>query len=136
MWVEKIMGLALFRDSRMKAVMVRVVMMSRPLVGSSKMMTGGSWTRVRAIEVFCFMPVESLSQRRSRKLFMSKRVKMSSTRFFRVASSKPLRRPKYSTISWAVRRGGGGGGGGREPAMGRAFLGWWQVVGAAAGGSA
>jgi len=52
------------------------------VVGSSKIMTGGSWTRVRAMEVFCFMPVESLSQRRSRNSFMSRRLKMSSTRFF------------------------------------------------------
>src|SRR6266478_4396518 len=84
MWVEKMTVLPLSRHSRMKAVMVRAVMMSRPLVGSSKIMTGGSWTRVRAMEVFCFMPVESLSQRRSRKPFISRRLKMLSTRFFGV----------------------------------------------------
>src|SRR5216684_2390169 len=56
-------------------------------------------------EVFDFMPVESLSQRRSRNPFMSRRSKMSSMRFFRVGSSKPFRRPKYSTISCEVRRG-------------------------------
>src|SRR6266852_5043646 len=71
----------------------------RPRVGSSKIITGGSWTKVRAMEVFCFMPVESLSQRRSRKPFMSRRLKISSRRFLRVASSRPFRRPKYSTIS-------------------------------------
>src|SRR6267142_2724399 len=42
MWVEKMTVLPLSRHSRMKAVMVRAVMMSRPLVGSSKIMTGGS----------------------------------------------------------------------------------------------
>src|SRR5215472_3531133 len=62
-------------------------------------------TSVRAMEVFCFMPVESLSHRRSRKPSISRRLKMSSMRFLSVGSSRPFRRPKYSTSSWAVRRG-------------------------------
>ena len=45
-------------------------------VGSSKIITEGSWTRVRAMETFCFIPVESLSQRRSRKSFISRRSKI------------------------------------------------------------
>ena len=85
--------------------MVRAAMMSNPSVGSSKIITGGSCTSVRAIEVFCFMPVDSLSHRRSRKESMSSRAKISSMRRFSVASSRPFRRPKYSTISWAVSRG-------------------------------
>ncbi len=36
-------------------------------MGSSKIITGGSCTSVRAMETFCFMPVERLSQRRSGK---------------------------------------------------------------------
>ena len=36
-----------------------------PVVGSSKIITGGSWTTARAIATFCFMPVEKLSARRS-----------------------------------------------------------------------
>src|SRR5256885_1462691 len=95
MCVEKMTVLPLLRHSWMKAVMVRAVMTSRPLVGSSKIMTGGSWTRVRAMEVFCFMPVESLSQRRSRKPFISRRLKMLSTRFL---SWKRLDRPRASII--------------------------------------
>src|ERR1039458_8048477 len=45
--------------------MVRAVITSSPSVGSSKIITGGSWTSVRAIDTFCFIPLESLSQRRS-----------------------------------------------------------------------
>src|SRR5580700_10465359 len=36
-------GLSIVTASRMKAVIVRADMMSRPLVGSSKIITGGSW---------------------------------------------------------------------------------------------
>src|SRR2546421_12705059 len=122
MCVEKMTVLPLLRHSWMKAVMVRAVMTSRPLVGSSKIMTGGSWTRVRAMEVFCFMPVESLSQRRSRKAFMSRRLKMSSMRLLRVASSRPLRRAEDLTRFLAVGGGEGGGGGVKERHAGGEFF--------------
>src|SRR5262245_30637522 len=48
----------------MNFVMVRAVMTSSPVVGSSKIITRGSCTIDRAIETRCFWPVESLSQRR------------------------------------------------------------------------
>src|SRR2546426_848763 len=64
MCVEKMTVLPCWRHSRMKLTMVRAVMMSRPSVGSSKIITGGSGTKVRAKETFCFIAVESFSQRR------------------------------------------------------------------------
>ena len=103
--VEKITVLPRSRHSRMNSIIVRAVMMSSPNVGSSKIITAGSCISVRAIEVFCFMPVESLSHRRSRKSFMSSRPKISSIRFSNVVESKPFSFPKYSTISCAVSRG-------------------------------
>src|SRR5262252_8434384 len=57
------------------------------------------------MEVFCFIPVESLPQRRSRKPFISRRSNISSILFFNVAELRPFSCPKYSTISYAVRRG-------------------------------
>ena len=70
--------------------MVRAAITSRPTVGSSKIMTEGSCTSVRAMETFCFIPVESLSQRRSRKSFISSRVKIASMRRRRVAFIEPV----------------------------------------------
>ena len=48
------------RHSRMKSDDGRAALMtSSPEVGSSKIITGGSWISVRAMETRCFMPVES-----------------------------------------------------------------------------
>ena len=41
----------------------RAVITSSVAVGSSKIITCGSFTMVRAMETFCFWPLESLSQR-------------------------------------------------------------------------
>src|SRR5437879_10371881 len=64
--VEKTTVLPLSLHSRMKATMVLALMTSSPEVGSSKIITGGSFTSVRAMETRCFIPVERSSQRRSR----------------------------------------------------------------------
>jgi len=64
----------------MNSIIVRAAITSSPTVGSSKIITEGSWTRVRAMETFCFMPVDKASQRRSRKSFISRRPKMASMR--------------------------------------------------------
>ena len=47
--------------------MVLATRISSPRVGSSRMRTGGSCRTARAIETFCFMPVDSFSQRTSAK---------------------------------------------------------------------
>ena len=65
-WVENTTVFPRSRHSLMKRTTVRAAMTSRPLVGSSKNITGGSWSTARAIETRCFWPVESLSQRLSR----------------------------------------------------------------------
>ena len=58
------------RHWRMNWMIARAAMTSRPEVASSKTTTSGSWMIVRAIETFCFMPVESLPTRRSAKASM------------------------------------------------------------------
>ena len=54
----------------------RATSTSRPAVASSKISTGGSWTRARAIETFCFMPVDIFAPSTSRISFICSRVKM------------------------------------------------------------
>ena len=49
---------------------------------------------VRAMETFCFSPVESFSKRRSRMSSMSSEAKIASVRRRMVSSSSPVRRPK------------------------------------------
>ena len=83
---------------------LRATSTSRPVVGSSKISTGGSWMIVRAIETFCFIPVDILPPTTSRKSFICSSVKTRSIRPPSSASERPYRRPKNSTISHAVMR--------------------------------
>ena len=63
MWVENRIALPSSRSSWIAFCRSSAFSTSRPTVGSSKMSTGGSWTTVRAIDTFCFMPLESFSIR-------------------------------------------------------------------------
>ena len=65
MWVEKRTHLPARANDWTASSTVRVTMGSRPVVGSSRISTGGSWTTARASETRCFMPVESRSFARS-----------------------------------------------------------------------
>ena len=58
MCVDRSTVLPCARSSSKKSVTVLAVSTSRPLVGSSKMMTEGSCTTDTAKETFCFMPVD------------------------------------------------------------------------------
>ena len=68
--VEKTMRLPGSRSSAICRSTTRCTRTSRPEVGSSKISTGGSWTIVRAIETFCFIPVDIFEPRTSRKSFI------------------------------------------------------------------
>ena len=70
------------------------VMRSRPAVGSSKIRICGVVTSARMMTVFCFMPEEKSSVRRSAKSFIRKSANTLS-RFREIsASSRSLSRPK------------------------------------------
>ena len=66
-WVEKTIVFPWSRSSAIFWRTTRATRTSSPEVGSSKIRTGGSWTIVRAIETFCFIPVDIFEQRTSRK---------------------------------------------------------------------
>ena len=51
------------RSSRIFCKTTRWTRTSSPEVGSSKIKTGGSWTIVRAIDTFCFIPVDIFEPR-------------------------------------------------------------------------
>src|SRR6185312_8420142 len=104
MCVENSTHLPCSRSSATVLSKARATSTSKPEVASSKISTGGSWTKARAIETFCFMPVDILAPKRSRISFICKRWKRCSIRPLSVSSSRPCRRPKYSTISQAVMR--------------------------------
>ena len=104
MWVEKMMHLPTSRQRSMNCNIVLAMRISSPSVGSSKITTGGSWTIDRAIATFCFMPVDSFSQRMSANSSMSKSARSSSTRAFSRSPASPWSRPKYSSVSRAVSR--------------------------------
>jgi hypothetical protein len=80
MWVEKRTVLPSARHWRINWMIARAAMTSRPEVASSKTMTSGSWMIVRAIEIFCCMPVESLPTRRSAKASMPSEANRASRR--------------------------------------------------------
>src|SRR5258706_2158068 len=66
-WLEKRTHLPASRSLRTTSRRLRVVMTSRPLVGSSSRTLGGSCTRARAIATFILSPCEKPSVRRSRR---------------------------------------------------------------------
>jgi hypothetical protein len=72
-WLEKRTHLPASRSRRITSRSLRVVITSRPLVGSSSMTLGGSCTSVRAMATFIFSPCEKPSVRRSRSSPMSRR---------------------------------------------------------------
>ena len=73
-------------------------------MASSKINTGGSWTMARAMETFCFMPVDIFAPSRSPRSSIFSRVKICSILGRSVSSGSPWSRPKYSTISQPVMR--------------------------------
>ena len=79
-WVENTIVLPRSRSSRIFWRTTRATSTSSPDVGSSKIKTGGSWTMVRAIDTFCFMPVDILAPSTSRKSFILSQSKMTSIR--------------------------------------------------------
>ena len=68
---------------------MRAVSTSKPLVGSSKMMTSGSCTSDITRLSFCFMPVLRLATFTSANLSMPKRLNMRSLRTAVVLGSTP-----------------------------------------------
>ncbi len=66
MCVENTTHLPCSRSSATVFSSARATSTSSPEVASSKISTGGSWTRARAMETFCFMPVDILAPSRSR----------------------------------------------------------------------
>ena len=58
MCVENMMHLPWSRSSAIASNSARATSTSRPVVASSKISTGGSCTIARAIDTFCFMPVD------------------------------------------------------------------------------
>ena len=79
-WVEKTIVLPWSRSSAIFCRTTRATRTSSPEVGSSKIRTGGSWTIVRAIETFCFIPVDIFEPRMSRKSFIWSQSKIVSIR--------------------------------------------------------
>ncbi len=79
----------------MDSSMVRAVGTSRPEVGSSRIRIGGSCSMVRAMAVFCFMPVESLSVRDvGEAIHIEQRNQFCNALAQAVRASIPFRRPK------------------------------------------
>ncbi len=105
MWVEKRIVFPSSRSSRMIRCISRAFITSSPTVGSSKISTGGSWATVRAIDTFCFIPVESFSTRASSYSPIPKRSTRASTLRGTRSAGWPLMRAKKSRVSRAVRRG-------------------------------
>ena len=88
-WVENTMVLPRSRSSRIFWRTTRATRTSSPEVGSSKIKTGGSWMIVRAIETFCFIPVDIFEPSTSRKSFIRSQSKTASMR----PASRSRRRP-------------------------------------------
>jgi hypothetical protein len=82
------------RRSSTNSTIAPAARMSRPVVGSSRIRTGGSCSTARAIETFCFWPVESPSVRPSAKGCMSKARTSSSMRASRASPPMPCSSPK------------------------------------------
>ena len=66
MCVEKMMHFPWSRSDAIALSTARATSTSSPVVGSSKIRTGGLWMIVRAIETFCFMPVDIFEPSTSR----------------------------------------------------------------------
>src|SRR3989449_1477106 len=78
---------------------------SRPVVGSSKMYSCGSWTIDCASLIFCFMPVEYSAILRYRSSSTPTNWRTSWERLIAVPRSSPLIRPMYETRPTPVMSG-------------------------------
>src|SRR3989442_9911532 len=78
---------------------------SRPVVGSSKMYSCGSWTIDCASLIFCFMPVEYSAILRYRSSSTPTNWRTSWERLIAVSRSSPLIRPMYETRPTPVMSG-------------------------------
>ncbi len=67
----------------------RATSTSSPAVASSKISTGGSWTMARAIDTFCFMPVDIFAPSTSRISFICSRSNSVSIRSRSGSSAMP-----------------------------------------------
>src|SRR5690606_1925254 len=94
MWLEKITQRPSLRSSRRKSRKPRVVITSRPLVGSSRITLRGSWTSARAIAVLVRWPWEKPSVWRSRKSSICKASASTRVRSAITAGDMPCSSPK------------------------------------------
>src|SRR5947199_5052618 len=78
---------------------------SRPVVGSSKMYSSGSWTIAWASLTFCFMPVEYSATLRYRSSSTPTNWRTSCERLIAVSRPSPLTRPMYVTSPTPVMSG-------------------------------
>src|SRR5947209_16908209 len=78
---------------------------SRPVVGSSKMYSCGSWTIAWASLIFCFMPVEYSATLRYRSSSTPTNCRTSCERLIAVSRSRPLIRAMYETSPTPVMSG-------------------------------
>ena len=94
MWVEKMIVLPFdFRSSTIRSTS-RAPITSSPDVGSSKINTGGSWSTTRQSERRCFIPVDILPTRLSRKSASWKETCNSAMRPAMEAGDIPASSPK------------------------------------------
>ena len=103
-WVEKSTAAPDSRVRRISSSSPWAATTSSPLVGSSRMSTGGRCTAAQAIRTRCRMPVERVSMKRPAKGVTSNR-RSASSAAARGAGS-PWRPAKISSTSRQVKRAG------------------------------